>query len=60
MHKEQANLASDTDTALTHWSLGGFDYTLKFVIFKLISTINILIIFCEIAISLMPQRPTDH
>ena len=39
---------------------GGFDYSLKFVNFKLISMINILSIFCEIAIRLMPQHLTDH
>ena len=39
---------------------GGFDYGLKLVNFKLISTINVLSIFCEIAIRWMPQHPTDH
>ena len=39
---------------------GGFDYSLKLVNFKLISTINIWSIFCEIAIRWMPQHPTDH
>ena len=39
---------------------GGFDYSLKLVNFKLISTINILSIFCEIAIRWMPQYLTDH
>ena len=39
---------------------GGFDYTLKLVNFKLISTINILSIFCEIAIRWMPQHLTEH
>ena len=38
----------------------GFDYILKFVNFKLISTINIFSIFCEIAIRWMPQHLTDH
>ena len=38
---------------------GGFDYSLKLVNFKLISTINILSIFCEIAIRWMPQHVTD-
>ena len=37
---------------------GGFDYSLKLVNFKLISTINILSIFYEIAIR--PQYLTDH
>ena len=39
---------------------GGFDYSLKLVNFKLISLINILSIFCEIAIRWMPQHLTDH
>ena len=39
---------------------GGFDHSLKLVNFKLISTINILSIFCEIAIRWMPQHLTDH
>ena len=39
---------------------GGFDYSLKLVNSKLISTINILSIFCEIAIRGMPQHLTDH
>ena len=38
----------------------GFDYRLKLVNFKLISMINILSIFCEIAIRWMPQHLTDH
>ena len=39
---------------------GGCDYSLKFVNVKFISTINILDIFCEIAIRLMPKYLTDH
>ena len=39
---------------------GEFEYSLKLVDFKLISTINILSIFCEIAITWMPQYLTDH
>ena len=39
---------------------GGFHYSLKLVNFKLISMMNILSIFCEIAIRWMPQRLTDH
>ena len=39
---------------------GGFSYSLKLVNFKLISMINILSIFCEIAIRWMPQHLTDH
>ena len=39
---------------------GGFDHSLKSVHFKFISTINILSIFCEIAIRWMPQHLTDH
>ena len=39
---------------------GGFDYSLKLVNFKLIFTINILSIFCEIAIRWMPKHLTDH
>ena len=38
----------------------GFDYSLKLANFKLISMINILSIFCEIAISWMPQDLTDY
>ena len=41
-------------------SPGVFDYSLKFVNFKLISTIKILSIFYEIAIRWMPQHLTDH
>ena len=36
---------------------GGFDYSLKLVNFKLISTMNILSIFCKIA---WVERHTDH
>ena len=39
---------------------GGFDFSVKLVNFKLISTINILNIFCHIAIRWMPQHLTDH
>ena len=39
---------------------GGFYYSLKLVNFKLISMINILSIFCEIAIRWMPQHLSDH
>ena len=39
---------------------GGFDYSLKLVNSKLISTINISSIFCEITIRGMPQHLTDH
>ena len=39
---------------------GGFDYRLKWVNFKLISMVDILSIFYEIAIRWMPQHPTDH
>ena len=45
---------------LTHWPHGRFDYSLKLVHFKLISMINILSIFCEIAIRWMPQHLIDH
>ena len=38
----------------------GFDYSLDWVSFKLISMINILSIFCEIAIEWMPQHLIDH
>ena len=38
----------------------GFDYSLKLVNFKLISTINILSISCEIAIRWISQYLTDH
>ena len=37
-----------------------FDYSLRFVNFKLISMMNILSIFCEIAIGWMSQNLTDH
>ena len=46
--------------AINSLALGGYDYSLKLVNFKLISTMNILCIFCEIAIKWMPQHPTDH
>ena len=39
---------------------GGFDYSLKLVNFKLIAMMNILSIFCEIAIRWMAQHLTDH
>ena len=39
---------------------GGFDYSPKLVNFKLISTINILSIFCEIDIRWMSQHLSDH
>ena len=39
---------------------GGFDFSLKLVNLKLISKINILIIFCEIGIRWMPQHLIDH
>ena len=39
---------------------GGFHYSLKIVNFKFMLTINILSIFCEIAIRWMPQHLTDH
>ena len=39
---------------------GAFDYSLKLVNFKLISTINILSIFCEIAIRWTPQHLSDQ
>ena len=39
---------------------GGFDYSLKLVNLKFISTMNIWSIFCEISIRWMPQYLTDH
>ena len=39
---------------------GGFDYSLKLIKFKLISTINTSSIFREIALRWMPQHLTDH
>ena len=39
---------------------GGFDYSLKLVNVKLITTIHFLSTFCEIAIRWMPQHVTDH
>ena len=41
-------------TVVNSLTPGGFAYSLKLVNFKLISTINILSIFCEIAIRWMP------
>ena len=46
--------------SLNSFSPGGFDYSLKLVNFKVISTINILSVSCEIAIRWIPQHPTDH
>ena len=39
---------------------GKFDHSLKWVNFNLMSTLNILSIFCEIATRWMPQHLTDH
>ena len=39
---------------------GGLGYSLKLINFKLISTINILRIVCEIAIMCKPQHLTNH
>ena len=39
---------------------GGFAYSLKLVNFKLISKINILSVFCEIANRWMSEHLTDH
>ena len=39
---------------------GGLDYSLKLINFKLITMINILSIFCEIAIMCMSQHLTNH
>ena len=36
---------------------GAFDYGLKLLNFKFITTINFLSIFCEIAVRWMPQHP---
>ena len=47
-------------TWINSLTLGGFDYSLKLGNFKLISTINILRISCEILIRWMPQHLTDH
>ena len=46
----------------TSWVIGPWGYltSLKSINFKLISTINIWSIFCEIAIRWMPQYITDH
>ena len=43
-----------------YFNSGGFDYSLKLVNFKLISTIDMLSIFCEIANRWIPQHLTDH
>ena len=61
-HTELMNVVDATNTVSGINSLapGGFDYSLKSVNFKFISTINIIIIFCEIAIRWMPQHLTDH
>ena len=45
---------------LTPLAPGGFDNCPKLVNFKLISTINIWSISCEIAIRWLPQHLTDH
>ena len=47
------------DCDINSLATGGFDYSLKLVNFKLISTVNILSIFCKIAIWWMPQHLTD-
>ena len=47
-------------TKINSLAPGGFDDSLKLVNFKLILTINILSIFCEIAIRWIPQHLTDH
>ena len=39
---------------------GEFDFSLKLVNFKLISMINVLSIFCEIAIRWIPKHLTDY
>ena len=39
---------------------GGFDYSLQLANFKLIPTMNILSISCEIAIRWMTEHLTDH
>ena len=47
---------------LTIYSLasGRWDYALKLVLFKPISRLDILTIFCEIALKLMPYDLSDH
>ena len=54
------NLTTPWKPQLTHWPLGGFDWSLKLVNFKLISPINIWSIYCEIAIRWIPQYLTDQ
>ena len=53
-------LRRSSRTGLNSLAPGEFDYSLKLVNLKLISMINILSIFCEIAIRWMPQHLTDH
>ena len=48
------------NTVINPLAPGGIDYSLKLVNFKLVSLIDILSIFCEIAIRWMPQHLTDH
>ena len=54
------NIGYPFETNLNSVLAGKFDYSLKLVNFKLISMINILSIFCEIAIKSMPRYLTDH
>ena len=46
--------------AINSLAPGGFDYSLKLVNFNLVSMLDILSIFSEIAIRWMPQHLTDH
>ena len=54
-----SNLSQDCDS-VNSLAPGRFDHSLKFVNFKLISTINILTILCEIAMRWRPQHLTGH
>ena len=47
------------EVKLTHWFLRDADVILDIVIFKLMWTVDILSIYCEIVLRWMPQDFTD-
>ena len=53
-------LVNGNNVVVNSLAPGRFGYSIKLLNSKLISTFNILSIFCEIAIRWMPQHPTDH
>ena len=57
---EKTLVAQTVQECINSLAPGGFDYSLKLVNFKPISTINVLSIFCEIVIMWMPQHLTDY